>query len=191
MQSLCLRDLKTAFVWVCMVSASGGKFFKRMNSCSLISNRVCFIEVRVSSLKDGSDVWKSAWWNFNCVCLLSAWEASTAIQQFRVRSKNCPSFHGGGTSWGSPRRGDRGSPEESDCAHPNGCHFSLSQSSLPAVEGRRDRTPQAEKFLRTRALLAASLQDIGLLPSLTAIPHVSASVPASPSEVMQNRNKQP
>lgn len=100
--------------------------------------------------------------------LLSAFslgKASPAIQQFRVRRKNCPFSHGEHDIPGSPNE-EEGASRRSDCAHPSGCHFGAEPVLSSGFGGGRRDHPFQEKLLGTRALLAAFLQDPGFLPVL-------------------------
>lgn len=129
-----------------MVSASGGNFSKN-EQLLLISNRVCFIEVRGELTKDGSDAWKSA----GGILIVSVYFQPGESGQLPSSSsgseaRTAPLSMESGTSWGS-RRGGQG-PRRSDCAHPNGCHFSF-EPVFSCCEGeKRPHSPQAEKFLR-------------------------------------------
>lgn len=117
-----------------MVSASGGNFSKN-EQLLLISNRVCFIEVRGELTQRWFRRLEVCWWNFNCVCLLSAWgKRQLPSSSSGSEARTAPLSMENGTSWGSPA-GGQGLPEEVTVHTQMAATSVLSQSSLPAVEG--------------------------------------------------------
>lgn len=95
-------------------------------------------------------------------------KVSPAGQKYKVGRRKCPVSHREQNLLGFSGEG-QGAPRRSDRAYPRG-HFGFEPVPSSCFgDGRRDHTVQEEKFLRTRALLAASVQDVGFLPSLRSL----------------------